>query len=207
MIPLTPPQSAALAAGVVVRRFFIWCAARNPITGAPDPAGFWDDVGDVTVEDRLYRGSGKVISLSSLAAKGDMTIPGLEVTLSGVDAAATALLGAKSIGQAPIDIKLGLFNPVARLLLPPLVPYFVGFVDDVDGDRPAAGGDSTIIIKCESASRALTKRGTATRSPASCRVRDAGDGFYDYTAVQRVKPLYWGQKDPTPAKPVRPGIR
>lgn len=196
MLPLSTEQRAALASRTMMRRFFIWCEATDPDTGAPAPAGFWDDVGAMTIGGRTYNGSGKVIAVATLSAKGDMTIPGLTITLSNIDPASTGLVRAKAVGQAPIDVKIGIFNPATHAIIGDLVPFFVGFVDDVRVKTPAKGGMSTIDFICESTSRALTKKGTATRSPASARERDRDDGFYDYTAVQRTKPLYFGRKAP-----------
>ncbi len=199
MLNLTTEQRDALASRAVMLRFFIWCEARDPDTGDPAPAGFWNDVGNVTIGGKVYNGSGNLISISSLGAKGDMTIPGLQITLSGVASSAVSLVRGKSVGQAPISVKLGIFDVATHEIIGPLASHFDGFIDDVVIKTPASGGDSTITFTCESTSRALTATGTATRSPASCHARDPNDGFYDYTAVQRTKPLYFGRKEPVTA--------
>lgn len=196
MLALTSDQRTALESRTVMARFFIWCTARDPETGDPAPAGFWNDVGDVTVDERLYYGSGEVIRLSSLSGKGDLTIPDFRITLVGLDSRANTLVRGKVMAQAPIEVKIGVFNPATHAIIGPLIPYFVGVVDDIDIPTPEAGGESTITLICVSSSRALTIKSAATRSHASSIERDPADDFYKYTGVQRGRPLYFGRKSP-----------
>lgn len=198
MLTLTADQRTALRQRQVVRRLFVWCEARDPETGDPAPAGYWNDVGDVVNSGRTYHGAGSVISVASLGVKGDFTIPSLTVTLLGLDAQANTMLRGSSIAQAPIEVKIGLFNPDTRVLLPPLFNYFVGLVDDVAFPTPEEGGDSVINLICRSTSRTLTLKRTATRSLATSIERDAADQFYAYAGVQR-RPLYFGRKAPAGA--------
>ncbi len=199
MLALAPAQQAALQARLVMRRIFIWCEARDFDSGLPDPAGFWDDAGDIEHAGRVYHGSGSVIKVSSLGAKGDLTIPSLTITLSGIDLGTNELARGRALAQAPISVHIGLFNPTSRALLPPLFPYFVGFIDDAPIETPAAGGPSAIVLTCRSASRALTRTNNLTRSHASEIERDPSDHFYAYTGLQLGRPLYFGRRAPTDA--------
>ncbi|MPZ41605.1 MAG: hypothetical protein GEU95_26880 [Rhizobiales bacterium] len=194
MLALTSGQQDALARRSLMRRQFIWIEARQP-DGDPDPVGFWNDVGNVEHNGRLYRGSGKVVSISSMSLKGDLTIPGLLVTLSGIDTIVAAQVRGNVISQAPIEYHLGLFDVDTGQVITPLIRRFTGFVDDCVIKTPEAGGVSTIELTCESTSRALTIRRTATRSDSSHKERDGTDLFYSYTGVQR-KPIYFGRKRP-----------
>lgn len=196
MLALSSQQLTALAQRRVMRRTFIWCEARDPDTGDPAAAGFWDDVGNVELDGKLYYGSGNVISIGTLSAKGDLTIPNLTVTLSGIAPETAALIRGESVGQAPITVSIGIFDVDARALIPPLIPRFRGVVDAVEIVTPEAGGAGAIVLSCESISRALTIRGTGTRSSATQALRDPSDRFYEYTAGQREQTLYFGQ--PTP---------
>lgn len=196
MLALTVEQQTALAQRAVMRRFFIWFSARNIVTGDPEPVGFWDDVGDIEHGGRVYHGSGSVIQISTLSAKGNLSIPGLQLTLSGIDPNSIALVRGESIAQVPVEVLIGIFDVADHELIGGLFPYFTGFVDDCDIHTPEGGGSSTIVFTCESTSRALTIKRTATRSQASHKERDATDTFYDDTAAQREKPLYFGRKAP-----------
>lgn len=199
MLALTTEQSDALAANQVMRRHFIWCDARDPDTGDPDPAGFWNDVGNVEIDGKIYNGSGTVVQIATLSAKGDLTIPGLSVTLSGVDVHPNVLARGRAISQAPIRVDIGLFNPTTRAILLPLFPLFVGFLDDCKVPTPEAGGNSTIEFICESTSRSLTTQRTGTRSSSTQQARAPTDNIYQYTAMQVDKPIYFGRKSPAGA--------
>jgi len=192
MLTLTSAQRDALAARTVVRRVFIWCEAKTP-EGAPDPAGFWDDVHDVVYNGRTYHGSGSVVKLGRISAKSDLSIPGLVITLSGLDQSAIDLVRGRLRGQEPIDVRIGLFDPAARTLVGSLIPVFVGFIDNVDVPQPEAGGDSIVNLNCESTSRALTRKGTDTRSDPILKRRNPADDFFKYTGVQYGKPVFFGR--------------
>jgi hypothetical protein len=196
MLDLTTAQQEALAARSLKRRLFIWCEARDPDTGDPAPAGFWDDVGDIVYSGKTYHGSGNVVSVSTLPAPGDLTIPGVTITVSGIAQEALAVVNGRSLGQAGITVSIGMYDVANHQLLEPLVPFFAGVIDDIKINTPEAGGAATIDLICESTSRALTIKRTATRSEASCKQRFPSDKFYDYTGAQRERPLYFGRAAP-----------
>lgn len=193
---LTAGQLAALALPYAKRRTFIWIEGRDPITGLPDPAGFWDDIGNVTVDSRTYVGSGSVVSISSISARSDLSIPGITITLTGISTAANNLVRDTSLSQAPVEISYGIFDVSTRALLPPLFPLFIGQIDKVDINTPEAGGSNNIVLTCESASRALTIKRTGTRSQETQVTRNAADRFMAYTNAIRDQTIYFGRRDP-----------
>jgi hypothetical protein len=199
MLALTSAQSDALRGRAVMRRNFIWVEARNPTSGGPDPVGFWNDVGTVEHSGRIYHGSGNVISISTMNLKGDLTIPGLTISLSGIAPEVAALVRGEVIAQAPVEVLLGIFDVAAKAVIAPLIKRFDGFVDDVTIRTPEAGGPSTIELICESSARALTIKRTGTRSQSTQHERNPQDDFYMHTGEQREKPLYFGRKAPTDA--------
>lgn len=87
--------------------------------------------------------------------------------------------------------------------LPPLIRRFDGRIDNIDFPRPAKGSPAQIVFTCESSSRALTIKRTATRSHASCTERSATDLFYEHTATQREQSLFFGRSG-EPAKMPNP---
>ena len=195
MLDLISAQLQALAKHRIVRKLFVYSIARDPDTGAASPAGFWDDVGTIEFLGKTYYGASNVISLEMLSAKSDMTIPAQKIVLSGIETATAALIRGETVGQAPITVSIGLFDPTTRTLIGGLIPRFEGFVDEVEIIKPEAGGYATITLICESTSRALTIERTDTRSQATQTQRDPNDDFYKYTAAQR-KPIYFGYKGP-----------
>lgn len=196
MLALTTEQREALEKRHVMRRLFNWCEAKDTDTGDPAPAGFWDDVGDIEYFGRTYHGSGNLVQVATLAATGDLTIPGLSIAMSGIASEAAALVRGETVGQAPISVKIGIFDVDTHTLIEPLLPFFDGKVDDVKITTPETGGASTIELICESTSRALTIERTDTRSDASCRALHSADAFYSDAGVQRDKPLYFGRTAP-----------
>lgn len=202
MLTLTSEQQTALAQRQVMRRDFIWCEARDPITGDPDPAGFWNDVGNVLLEGRTYHGSG-LFNISTLQARSDLSIPGLTITLSGIDNNVAAMVRGLSMRQAPIEVYIGIFDVSNSALIGSIIKRFSGKVDDIEIITPPASGKSTITITCESSSRALTIKRTETRSQASIQERNPGDAFFDYTTGQSQQPLYFGRAAPGVVAPTK----
>lgn len=196
MLALTVPQREVIQRRHAKRRVFIWCQARDPLTGDPTPVGFWDDVGDVLLDGRLYHGSGNVVEVSSLSLPGDLTIPGLTITMSGLELESNVMARGDDISQVPVSVKIGIYDTDAGTILLPLLPYFDGFINDVEIETAEVGGLSTIRFFCESTSRLLTVRRTDTRSEASMKALHPTDEFYSYSGLQRGKPLYFGKASP-----------
>lgn len=202
MIALTGPQQAALALGHVQRRIFVWCNALTS-GGAPDPVGFWNDVGTVVHGGRTYHGSGSLVQVQALASSSDMSIPGLRVVLSGLPPEVAVLVRGSIVGQRPIEVLVGIFDVANHALIGGLVPRFIGVVDDVEITTPAAGGDATVSLTCESTSRALTISRTGTRSNSTQHERDATDDFYQYTSLIRERRVLFGRAESRPTKPAQ----
>jgi hypothetical protein len=126
-----------------------------------------------------------------------LTIPSLTITLSPLDPSVANLVRGSAISQAPITVHIGIYDVDSREILPPLIPRFVGVVDEPDVKTAAAGDKSTVVLVCESTSRALTIRRSDTRSGPSQLERDDTDAFYSYTGGMVEKTIYFGRKGPT----------
>lgn len=196
MLALTVAQVAALQSRQVKRRTFIWCDALDFDGVTPASAGFFDDLGTVTIGGRTYSGSGNLIQVNTLSAKSDMTIPNIQVVISAIQTEAVSLIRGHMLAQRPIEVLIGIYDLATDLVLPPLIRRFVGKVDVVEVQTPESGGTSSITLTCESTSRALTIKRTETRSSASLEQRQAGDEFYRYTAGQAEQALYFGRARP-----------
>lgn len=196
MLSLTGAQAAALQSRQVKRRTFVWCDALDLDGVTPAPAGFWDDLGAVTIGGRVYHGSGNLIQVDTLSAKSDMTIPNIKVVISAIQTEAVALIRGHMLAQRPIEVLLGIYDVASDAVLSPLIRRFVGKVDAVEVQTPESGGTSSIALTCESTSRALTIERTETRSPSSLAQRDPADTFYQFTSGQTEQALYFGRARP-----------
>lgn len=201
MLALSSEQFDALQRDSVKRRVFIWCDALD-LEGEPDPAGFWDDVGDVEVDGRVYHGSGSLIQIGQLSGVSSFSIPGLSIEISGVSAEAVNLIRGNIVAQRPLEVYIGIYDTETNTIIEPLIRRFKGVVDDIE---IVTGDEARILLTCESSARALTISRTTTRSNASCKDRYSTDRFYEYTGVQREKPVYFGRGE-TEAQPARQGI-
>lgn len=194
MLEVTQEQQDALGKPGTMLRSFVWVDALHPETGLPDPAGFWNDAEAVEIEGRLYHPS-SVVQVSAVASVADLTVAGLTITLSKLVPRAASLVRASNLAQRPVEYDLGIFDVTTRALIGPLVPQFRGWVDDVEIETPVDGGAATVVLICESVSRALTISGTATRSDASQSIRDPNDKIYTYANAQRL-PVLFGKAAP-----------
>jgi hypothetical protein len=207
VLALPPEQLAAIQKRQTVLRRFLWCEARDPITGAPAPAGFWNGTGTVTVSGRDYHGSGTLARIESQPSRSDFTIPGLQITLSGISVDVTDMVRGKSVGQAPITVYLGIFDTDTRALIGNLIPRFVGRIDDVEIKDPQPNGTCDIVFTLESDSRALTISRPDKRvqedqlaRAADTNEPDIADDFYLWASSAREARIYFGLPTPRTAK-------
>jgi len=196
MLALTAEQITALSSRMVKRRTFVWCEALDYDGVTPAPAGFWDDLGEITIGPRTYFGSGNLISVNTLSARSDMTIPSVQVVISAIQTEGVSLIRGFQLAQRPIEIALGIYDIAADTILPPLIRRFIGKVDAVEVQTPESGGTSSITLTCESTSRALTIKRTETRSPSSLAQRAPSDTFYQFTSGQSEQAVYFGRARP-----------
>jgi hypothetical protein len=199
MLNLDASQSAALLKQTAMRRLFFWVDALTT-GGAAAPVGFWDDVGTIVANSRTYFGGGSLISFADLSQVADLSIPGIQVTISGLDPNVALLVRGEVITQRPVEIDIGIFDVDTRTLIGALVPHFRGKIDACRITRAKDGGLAQIDVTCESIARALTNTRHETRSQASSKERSPSDTFYKYTQAQRGKRLYFGTPKATKAK-------
>jgi hypothetical protein len=195
MLYRTPEQQAALERGCAARTL-IHVEARDPETGLPSPAGFWNDVFDVDLGGRVYHAA-NVIDVGPLSAVGDGSIPSLQITLSGLAPSVLDLVNNETVGRAALEYHLAIYDEQRQAFVGDPFLMLTGWIDDVDPQRPPAGGQASAVLTCVSVSRALNFAGTGTRSDATQHERDPNDDFYTYTAAQPTLTVYFGQRGPT----------
>lgn len=178
---------------MVVRVFMRLDLEEGPYGSGP--YGFWNDVYDVAIGGITYRGYGRLVSVSTTAGVGDMSIPGLQLTLSGVDADVQDTFFQEVWHQKPVTISIGLLSPDTRQLVDTPDVYFSGFLDEATQSEDAESG-AALTVACEDVSVRMTDTFDNTRSDADQRERDPTDTFMKNVTVAVSKTLFWGQ--PTP---------
>lgn len=204
MRSLSAENHAALQAGRLVPRDFLWISARTLDTGVPYEHGFWSDVGDVSApvlnpntglsQTRNFEGSGTLISISDIVLVANLSVQKVTIEMSQLDPASEAIVRGYDLRQAGVEIYRGLFSPGTRQLVAPAFCRFIGYVDGSPIDTPEEGGVGKITLDCVSHSQELTRSNPDTRSHDSQRMRSATDNFYQDTTVVGEWEFFWGKK-------------
>lgn len=201
---LAPANATALAARALVARDFLWIVARDRATGDPAAVGFWsdvDDIGDARVINpdtglevsRAYKGAGGLIQIDAIPAVSTIEVQDVGIILSQLDDQVQQAVRLYDVKQARVEIHRGLFDPETRLLVAPAYVRFVGFVNAVNINTPAEGGDGGVSITCVSHTQELVRSNPATRSHEDQIVnRDPDDNFFADTAVAFEWEIDWG---------------
>lgn len=166
-----------------------------------DPFCIWDDLGTLDFEGDLYVGKAGRFTLEPSVSGQDLTIRNLDVTLSGLDSQAAALIDAQPWHQAPILIQRAIIATDTPAVLH-VVPEFSGALDQMFW-REQVGGVTSLVFRCESASRELSRSGVRTRSDADQRERDSDDGFFRFAVSAVTTTIRWGQKPEKPKGAVK----
>ncbi len=201
---LSSANQAALAARQLVVRDFLWLVARNRYNGAPEPVGFWSDVGNVSaevinpdtgqVEVRAFYGSGSLIAISDIPLVSNITVQSVDINMSQIDELVQQAVRLYDMKQARVEIYRGLFSPASRQMVAPAEPRFVGFVDQVRLRTPAENDAGEAVLTCKSHTQEMTRSNPDTRSDASQKLRDPTDNFYQDTSTVSDWELWWGSE-------------
>lgn len=194
---------AALQAGNLVSRDFIWFIVRDRDTGAPVTDGYWSDVGPITADvidpetggsqSRSFVGADGLISISDIPLVSTLTVQNVTITLSQVSDRINTLVRTYDCKQGTVQIFRGLFDPATRNMVGPAYPRFYGFIDQAPITTPVENDAGNVTLTCTSNTQELTRANSDTRSDASQRLRSATDNFYQDVAVVGTWQLFWGQ--------------
>ncbi len=200
---LDPAVQAALEAGALQMRDFVWVTARDRDTSAPVTWGAWSDLGTVDADvidpatggtvTRTFQGGGNLVEVSAVPLVTGLTVEVVTLRISQIEAGAEQLVRGYDVQRAPIELFRGLFDPGTYQLVAPAVPRFVGFVDEVQIETPAEGGEGAIVLTCASHTQELTRTSSAKRSDSDQRRRNADDAFFEHAAVVGTWQIFWGQ--------------
>lgn len=194
---------AALGAGMVKKRDFVWVTGYDFNTRAPFSTGFWNDIGNIaapyidvndgSTQSRTYYGAGTLLTMDPIPLVADITVRNFKIGLSQIDSTVANLVRGYDVHGAPIEVHRGIFNPGTFQLVDPAEVRFVGFIDTMDIVDPKEGADGSIAITCVSHTRLLTRINTSVRSDTDQKLRNASDTFYKDTPTVGDWQIWWGQ--------------
>lgn len=196
-------NQAALAAGKLVARDFIWFVVRDRTTGNPVTDGYWSDLGTVTASivdpdtggtiSRTWAAASGLISISDISLVTGLTVQNSTITLSQASVRVNDLLRTYDCKQGRVEVYRGLFDPVTRVMVAPALCRFVGTIDEAPITTPKEGDSGSVVLTCTSHTQEMTRSNPDTRSDASQRLRSATDDFYQDTAVVGSWEHFWGR--------------
>lgn len=181
----------ALAAGQLVLRALVQLQLLE------ETYGFWNDIGNITVDGIEYIGTGTLASISVLPSTTALSIPNFTLTLSGLDPTVLATFFDYTWHQRPVLIYLAVLDPQTMNFVDDPVLISSGRMDKAEL-KGADGDQATLEISCEDISRRLTWVNPAVRSNGDQLRRSATDTFLQYVATTAQQQLFWGQKQPAP---------
>lgn len=199
---------AALEAGTIVPRDFLWLTARNRTTGDPVTWGAWSDRGSVTAQvlnpftgetvARDFEGAGSLVEIGRFSMVAGLAVQAIDINLSLLSDAAMTLLFGNDLRRAPVELYRGFLDPATNRLVAPAHPRFVGFVDEgplevppIDEDGQGSGGGIKLTVASQT--QDLMRSSSATRSDADQRRRNPDDGFFRHAATVGSWTIWWGQ--------------
>jgi hypothetical protein len=162
--------------------------------GAGDVIRVWGGFGVISLDGEDYLPLGdRALAQRNAGAIGGAA-QGLQLSLSGIEAAALELLDADEVMGASVVVRRLIFAADGKTLLDHSV-WDRGRGDTIDADE-VIGGAAAIVLSVESAARGLGRSGARQRSDSDQRLISSGDGYFKNTGYAPLKMLYWGGKRP-----------
>jgi len=201
-------EIAAYSSRQIISRNLIYVVPKDRSTGAPQEFGFWDGIDDVTMDvrdgltgsivPRNFSSKGAVLTIGDISLSDTLNVAAMQISLSNLNANVEAAIRTYEMRNAPIQVYRALFNTDSPSTL---VDYprcrFVGYVDTLSINQPAAGGEASAVLNCVSCTRELTRRNTELRSHESQQRRHSGDAFFKYAGATGQVQVFWGQSQGT----------
>lgn len=175
----------------------LWVRPRDPATGLRVGMGFWTGEQDAsfTIDAvvRSYVGGGRLVSLDAIVMEAGLTVRMQHVNMQPLFAEVAQLLRGLNAWRAPVEIHRALFNPETNVLIATPHRPWRGVLDEAPIRTPEVGGEATVELTLASATEALTRGLTLTRSDAVQSLR-GNDRFLRYIGVTGTVDVFWGAK-------------
>lgn len=164
---------------------------------ADDPVRVWSGHWPVELEGEVYLPLGdREIAIGTGASIGGLA-QNLQLSLSGIEPEALALLETTGVRGAPVKVWSLIFDGSGTVFLDGFV-HRRGRVDRMIV-RETSGGTASITIQVESPGRGLGRRTGRLRSDADQRLIKSNDGGFRRVSFAAERTLYWGGRRPSRA--------
>jgi len=181
---ISSEAQAALDSGRFRRR----CLLRADLDDGP--FAVWDDIGAISYEGVTYHGAAGKFVTSRPMSVSDLSARNMDVTFAGIDIEVANVMDTGAWHERPVWIARAIISEDTPQIIH-VMPVFSGYIDQMlrrDLDT------STLVFRCESPARELSRRGVRTRGDADQRQRDPDDAFFAFTAKSGQEPLDWGRQ-------------
>lgn len=178
-------------------RWAVWIEARDMLTGAPAPAGYWtgDDAQTIMVDGlaRDYYGAGAALSIEPITFQMGAVVQTQRVSLGPLAAEVRQVLRGYDTRQAPVQIHLVMLDAAGAVVA--VEEVFDGVMDvfSINAGPIDDAGNATVTCEAElvSDARLLTRTLPLKMSDSSQRQRDPSDGFRRYADVAGQTEVKW----------------
>jgi hypothetical protein len=141
---------------------------------------------------RDYVGAGGLVTVDNIVLTSDITVRNVDLGLSQIDTTIANLVRGYNMRGGLVEIHRGLFNVSSFVLVAPLAPRFVGFIDSMEIIDPSENQSGGIKITAVSHTRELTRTNTDTSSNESQKLRSSTDTFFKDVGVVSAWQVFWG---------------
>lgn len=201
---LTPGILAAIRAPAVETRDFVWIIARDRVTNAESPIGFWSGAGAVSeqvfdpvvqaVVTRNFNGS-EIEGVSDVRLTTGLVVQSVKITLSAIGPASQQAFRGLEAKGAPIRVFRGFYNPGAGVMIDAAQPRFIGVINTATITRAAEGEQSSIEVEAIDDLEQLRRQADFTRSLADQQARrNATDDFHRDVEAMASREIAWGKE-------------
>lgn len=144
----------------------------------------WTGVGDKVINGNTYTGTGSLLGISGLEENDDLSSPGVNINLSGVDSSIVSVALSEPYQNRECKIHVGSGADTLEV--------FSGFMDVMSIDD--SGDTCSISISVESRLIILDRKSAFRYTQETQEARYPGDTFFSYVADLADKQVVWGRK-------------
>lgn len=175
----------------------VWIVARDRVTGAPAPIGFWNgaDHETITVEGqpRAYFGAATLLGIDSLVYGSGLEVRNASLSLAAISPEVEQAVRGYDTRLAAIEVHRILWDAVLNTMQGPPHLILRGQIDAAPISTPAEGGSGGITVSVTSSARSFTRTLALRRDDESQRRRN-DDRIRRYATLSGVIPVKWGEK-------------